>query len=252
MATSIREFVTINRGTGDGGGVTRIGDDNWMHGLHAYRPRLPGRQPHASSPTTPRWPATSRSATTSILSGFAGVHQFCRIGAHAFIGMGAFVNGDVPPFVMVAQEGYGRPRGINSEGLKRRGFDADRIAAIKRAYRALVHVRAPSWTKPRANWPSIAAEAPTCAPCWTSSNAASGRCCGEGRHSGTGIGNVIRKRRDRASKPDPQAELRRSAVALWRLPASHELAMTIPNPDAHSRCLSCRRRKPPATSSVRG
>jgi UDP-N-acetylglucosamine acyltransferase len=72
-----------------------------------------------------------------ILSGFAGVHQFCRIGAHAFVGMGAFVNGDVPPFVMVAQEGYGRPRGINSEGLKRRGFDAERIGAIKRAYRAL-------------------------------------------------------------------------------------------------------------------
>ena len=72
-----------------------------------------------------------------ILSGFAGVHQFCRIGAHAFIGMGALVNGDVPPFVMVAHEGYGRPRGINAEGLKRRGFDAERIAAIKRAYRAL-------------------------------------------------------------------------------------------------------------------
>jgi UDP-N-acetylglucosamine acyltransferase len=51
--------------------------------------------------------------------------------------MGAFVNGDVPPYVMVAQEGYGRPRGINAEGLKRRGFDAGRIAAIKRAYRAL-------------------------------------------------------------------------------------------------------------------
>jgi UDP-N-acetylglucosamine acyltransferase len=72
-----------------------------------------------------------------ILSGFAGVHQFCRIGDHAFIGMGAFVNGDVPPFLMVAQEDYGRPRGINGEGLKRRGFDPDRVAAIKRAYRAL-------------------------------------------------------------------------------------------------------------------
>ena len=72
-----------------------------------------------------------------ILSGFAGVHQFCRIGDHAFIGMGAFVNGDVPPFVMVAQDKYARPRGINAEGLKRRGFDATRIAAIKRAYRAL-------------------------------------------------------------------------------------------------------------------
>ncbi len=72
-----------------------------------------------------------------ILGGFAGVHQFCRIGAHAFIGMGAFVNGDVPPFVLVAQEGYSRPRGVNVEGLKRRGFDPARVAAIRRAYKAL-------------------------------------------------------------------------------------------------------------------
>ena len=51
--------------------------------------------------------------------------------------MGAFVNGDVPPFLMIAPEKYARPRGINAEGLKRRGFDATRVAAIKRAYRAL-------------------------------------------------------------------------------------------------------------------
>src|SRR3546814_16792156 len=51
--------------------------------------------------------------------------------------MGALVNGDVPPYLLVASDDYGRPRGINSEGLKRRGFDGDRIAAIKRAYRAV-------------------------------------------------------------------------------------------------------------------
>jgi UDP-N-acetylglucosamine acyltransferase len=72
----------------------------------------------------------------AILGGFVGVHQFCRIGAHAFIGMGSLINGDVPPFVMVADR-YAEPRGINSEGLKRRGFDAGRVGAIKRAYRAL-------------------------------------------------------------------------------------------------------------------
>jgi UDP-N-acetylglucosamine acyltransferase len=65
------------------------------------------------------------------------VHQFCRVGAHAFLGMGVLVSGDVPPYTMVATEAQGRPRGINSEGLKRRGFDADRISAIKRAYRTL-------------------------------------------------------------------------------------------------------------------
>ena len=67
---------------------------------------------------------------------FVGVHQFCRIGAHAFIGMGALLNADVPPFVMVADR-YAEPRGINSEGLKRRGFDAERVSAIKRAYKTV-------------------------------------------------------------------------------------------------------------------
>jgi UDP-N-acetylglucosamine acyltransferase len=71
-----------------------------------------------------------------ILGGFVGIHQFCKIGAHAFIGMGSLVNADVPPFVMIADR-YAEPRGINSEGLKRRGFDAERIAAIKRAYRSI-------------------------------------------------------------------------------------------------------------------
>src|SRR3546814_5654644 len=88
---------------------------------------------------TPSFP-TRRSSYLGdwvIMGGFAGVHQFCRIGAHAFIGMGALVNGDVPPYLLVASDDYGRPRGINSEGLKRRGFDGDRIAAIKRAYRAV-------------------------------------------------------------------------------------------------------------------
>src|SRR3546814_2969482 len=71
------------------------------------------------------------------MGGFAGVHQFCRICAHAFIVMGALVNGDVPPYLLVASDDYGRPSGINSEGLKRRGLDGDCIAAIKRAYRAV-------------------------------------------------------------------------------------------------------------------
>jgi UDP-N-acetylglucosamine acyltransferase len=132
----IREFVTISRGTGNGGGVTRVGDRNW---LLAYTHIAHDCQVGSDC-------VFSNNATLAghvevgdqvILSGFVGVHQFCRIGAHAFIGMGAFVNGDVPPYVLVAQEGYGRPRGINAEGLKRRGFDSDRIAAIKRAYRAL-------------------------------------------------------------------------------------------------------------------
>ncbi|WP_297830044.1 acyl-ACP--UDP-N-acetylglucosamine O-acyltransferase [Thermomonas sp.] len=133
---SIREFVTINRGTGDGGGVTRLGNRNWILAYcHIAHDCIIGDDCVFSNNAT--LAGHVHIGNQVILSGFSGIHQFCRIGDHAFIGMGAFVNGDVPPFLMVAQEKYSRPRGINLEGLKRRGFDAARIAAIKRAYRAL-------------------------------------------------------------------------------------------------------------------
>jgi UDP-N-acetylglucosamine acyltransferase len=132
----IREFATISRGTGNGGGTTRIGDDNWLLAyVHVAHDCQVGN--HCVFSNNATLAGHVEIGDHVILSGFVGVHQFCRIGAHAFIGMGAFVNGDVPPYVLVAQEGYGRPRGINAEGLKRRGFDGERIAAIKRAYRAL-------------------------------------------------------------------------------------------------------------------
>ncbi|HEX5123386.1 MAG TPA: acyl-ACP--UDP-N-acetylglucosamine O-acyltransferase [Rhodanobacteraceae bacterium] len=131
----IREFVTLNRGTGEGGGATRIGSDNWiMAYAHVAHDCTVGNHTIFSNNATLAGHVSV--GDYAILSGFAGVHQFCRIGAHAFVGMGCLVNGDVPPFVMIAAD-YGRPRGINAEGLKRRGFDADRIAAIKRAYRTL-------------------------------------------------------------------------------------------------------------------
>src|SRR4051812_18285874 len=131
----IREFTTLNRGTGEGGGATRIGNDNWiMAYAHVAHDCTVGNHTVFSNNATLAGHVVV--GDYAILSGFAGVHQFCRIGAHAFIGMGCLVNGDVPPFVMVASD-YGRPRGINAEGLKRRGFEPDRIAAIKRAYRTL-------------------------------------------------------------------------------------------------------------------
>ena len=132
----IREFTTINRGTGGGGGTTRIGDDNWLLAYtHIAHDCQVGSHCVLSNNST--LAGHVELGDWVIMGGFAGIHQFCRIGAHAFIGMGAFVNGDVPPFVMVAQDKYARPRGINAEGLKRRGFDAQRIAAIKRAYRTI-------------------------------------------------------------------------------------------------------------------
>lgn len=131
-----REFVTVSRGTGDGGGVTRIGNNNWFlaysHVAHDCRVG-----DHCVFSNNATLAGHVEIGDYVIMSGFAGIHQFCRIGAHAFIGMGALVNGDVPPFLMVAQDGYAKPRGINAEGLKRRGFDSDAIRAIRRGYRAL-------------------------------------------------------------------------------------------------------------------
>lgn len=132
----VREFVTVNRGTGGGGGITRIGNDNWLlaytHVAHdcdvADHCVFSNNTTLAGHVSVGNW---------VIISGFAGAHQFCRIGDHAFLGMGALVTGDIPPFTMVGIDGHGRPRGINSEGLKRRGFDPARIGAIKRAYRTL-------------------------------------------------------------------------------------------------------------------
>ncbi|KGE52817.1 acyl-ACP--UDP-N-acetylglucosamine O-acyltransferase [Xanthomonas axonopodis pv. vasculorum] len=132
----IREFVTINRGTGGGGGITVVGNDNWMLAYtHVAHDCHVGDHCVFSNNTTLAGHVTVGDYV--IISGFAGAHQFCRIGAHAFLGMGALTNGDVPPFTMVGSDSLGRPRGINSEGLKRRGFDAERITAIKRAYRTL-------------------------------------------------------------------------------------------------------------------
>lgn len=132
----IREFVTINRGTGDGGGITRIGDDNWLLAyVHVAHDCQVGN--HVVFSNYSALAGHAEIGDWVIVSGYAGVHQFCKVGAHAFIGMGCLVGSDVPPFVMMANETRGRPRGINSEGLKRRGFDSTRISAIKRAYRTL-------------------------------------------------------------------------------------------------------------------
>lgn len=131
-----REFVTVNRGTGTGGGITRVGNDNWFLAYtHVAHDCLVGNHCVFSNNST--LAGHVRVDDWVICSGFAGVHQFCRVGSHAFLGKGVLVSGDIPPYTMVAGDEHGRPRGINSEGLKRRGFDSDRIAAIKRAYRTL-------------------------------------------------------------------------------------------------------------------
>jgi len=132
---TIREFVTLNRGTGDGGGVTRIGNDNWiMAYVHVAHDCIVGN--HIVLANNATLAGHVEIGDHVVLGGFSGVHQFCKVGAHAFAAMFAAINRDVPPFVYAAGQ-FAVPRGVNAEGLKRRGFSLERIAAIKRAYRTL-------------------------------------------------------------------------------------------------------------------
>ncbi len=131
----IREFVTFNRGTDDGGGVTRIGNDNWLMAyVHLAHDCIVGNNVIFANAASLAGHVTVDDWV--ILGGFTLVHQFCQVGAHAFTSMGSIINRDVPPYVTVAGS-FAEPKGINSEGLKRRGFGSDRILSIRRAYKTL-------------------------------------------------------------------------------------------------------------------
>ncbi len=132
----IREFATLNRGTGEGGGATRIGDDNWiMAYVHVAHDCVVGQSHDLLEQRDARGTRDDR----RLRDPFGASRAYTSSAASARTRSSAWAvssTGDVPPFVVMAAD-YGRPRGINAEGLKRRGFDADRIAAIKRAYRTL-------------------------------------------------------------------------------------------------------------------
>jgi UDP-N-acetylglucosamine acyltransferase len=131
----IREFCTFNIGTAQDIGVTRLGDHNWvMAYVHlAHDCQIGSHTILANSVTLAGHVFIDDHA---ILGGATLVHQFCRIGAHAFTAGGSVVLRDVPPYVM-AGGNSAQPHGINSEGLKRRGFDTAAIESIRRAYKTL-------------------------------------------------------------------------------------------------------------------
>ncbi len=132
---TIREFCTFNCGTVQDAGVTRLGNGNWImayvhlahdcrigdHTIFANNSQLAGHV-HVDD--------------YAILGGFTAVHQFCHVGAHSMTAIGTVVLQDIPPFV-TASGNTAKPYGINAEGLKRRGFAADTITRIKRAYKTL-------------------------------------------------------------------------------------------------------------------
>ncbi len=130
---TIREFCTFHTGTAQDTGVTRLGDDNWMMAyVHLAHDCQVGSNTIFAN--NAQLAGHVHVGDFAILGGFTGVHQFVRIGAHSFTGGSTLLIQDLPPYVMAAGN-PAQPRGINSEGLKRRGFSAEAIAAIKRAYK---------------------------------------------------------------------------------------------------------------------
>jgi UDP-N-acetylglucosamine acyltransferase len=132
---TIREFVTLNRGTAQDKGVTTIGDDNWiMAYVHVAHDCQVGNQCIFANDTNLAGHVSV--GDWVILGGFTGVHQFCKVGSHAMSGVGSVVLHDIPPFVMVSGN-TAQAHGINAEGLKRRGFTVEEIAAVRQAYKTL-------------------------------------------------------------------------------------------------------------------
>jgi len=132
---TIREFCTFNRGTAQDVGITRVGDDNWiMAYVHiAHDVQLANRTVLANNATLA---GHVHVGDWAIVGGLSGVHQFTKIGAHAMIGFQSHVSQDVPPYMTVSGNPLG-VHGFNAEGLRRRGFSAERIAQVKQMHRLL-------------------------------------------------------------------------------------------------------------------
>lgn len=132
---TIREYVTMSRGTAQDDGITRLGDNNWLMAyVHIAHDCKVGNETVFANCASLAGHVTVEDYV--IFGGMSGAHQFTRIGAYSFIGNNAGVTRDVPPYFLV----FGQPavpKGINSEGLKRRGFTTEQIRSVKQAFRML-------------------------------------------------------------------------------------------------------------------
>jgi UDP-N-acetylglucosamine acyltransferase len=132
---TIRELCTLSRGTTEGGGKTIIGNNNWImacvHIAHDCKLGdniiMANNASLAGHVTVGNW---------AILSGYSLIHQFCSVGEHSFTSFASHVNRSIPPYVTVSGE-KAKAKGINSEGLRRRGYSADQIQQVRRAYKLL-------------------------------------------------------------------------------------------------------------------
>jgi len=160
---TVREFCTFNCGTVQDGGVTRVGSDNWiMAYVHIAHDCQVGNQTILANNAT--LAGHVHLGDWVIIGGLTGIHQFVKIGAHAMAGFASAVSQDVPPFMMVD----GNPlavRGFNAEGLRRRGFGPERIAAVKQMHRALYR-SGKTLADARADILALAQSAPRPRPMW--------------------------------------------------------------------------------------
>lgn len=131
----VREYVTINRGTANGGGTTRIGNDNFIMAYShiAHDCQIGNHNIFANGASMA---GHVHIGDYIVISGFALIHQFVSIGSYCFLAMGSAIAKDVPPYIKVTGN-PAKPFGLNSEGLKRRGFSAEAMSELKRAYKIL-------------------------------------------------------------------------------------------------------------------
>jgi len=129
----VREYCTFNRGTAGGGGVTRVGDDNFiMAYCHVAHDCHVGNRTIFANGTSLAGHVTVEDQV--IFGGFSMIHQFCRVGAHVMTGISTVTFKDIPPYLLVAGN-TAVPHGLNVRGLKRRGFSEAAIDALRQAYR---------------------------------------------------------------------------------------------------------------------
>ena len=132
---TIREFCTFNTGTAQDRGVTSVGNDNWiMAYVHLAHDCQVGN--HTIFANSSQLAGHVHVGDWVILGGFTVVHQFCRLGPHSFTAMNSLLFADLPPFVM-CQGQPAQARSMNFEGLRRRGFDAESIRAVKTMHKLL-------------------------------------------------------------------------------------------------------------------
>jgi UDP-N-acetylglucosamine acyltransferase len=137
----IREYCTINRGTVEGHGITRIGNDNFfMAYVHIAHDCMVGD--HTIFANCASLAGHVSIGDYAFLGGFSGVHQFCRVGAHCMMGIATITFKDIPPYILAAGN-TATPHGINVRGLKRRQFSATAIEALREAYKIIYRSRLP-------------------------------------------------------------------------------------------------------------